>query len=66
MKSERRFAPPWSVEESPACFIISDVYCRALSLVMRMSRGDDEEEKEGENHAADCLCIHSCDADLRG
>ena len=37
----RRFPPPWSIEESLTCFIISDVYCRALSLIMRMSRGDE-------------------------
>jgi hypothetical protein len=28
--SERRFAPPWSVEEQPACFVLSDHNGQAL------------------------------------
>jgi hypothetical protein len=29
---ERRFPPPWSVEEQPACFVVRDViYIKAKS-----------------------------------
>jgi hypothetical protein len=29
----RRFAPPWSVEETDACFIVSDAHGQALAYV---------------------------------
>jgi hypothetical protein len=29
----RRFPPPWSVEERPACFIVSDANGQALAYV---------------------------------
>jgi hypothetical protein len=29
----RRFPPPWSVEEHPACFIVSDANGQALAYV---------------------------------
>jgi len=31
--ADRRFPPPWSVEERPACFIISDANGQALAYV---------------------------------
>ena len=33
MAEQRRFPPPWSVEERPACFIVSDVNGQALAYV---------------------------------
>ena len=30
---ERRFPPPWSVEETDACFIVSDANGQALAYV---------------------------------
>ena len=65
---ERRFPPPWSVEEQDACFVVRDRVGQPLAYVYfenelgRRTR----RSKEGENHAVDCLCIHSCDPDLRG
>jgi hypothetical protein len=37
----RRFPPPWSVEEQPACFVVRDQSGQALAYVSisRMSRG---------------------------
>jgi hypothetical protein len=29
----RRFPPPWSVEEQPACFVVRDANGRALAYV---------------------------------
>ena len=29
----RRFPPPWSIEERPACFIVSDANGQALAYV---------------------------------
>jgi hypothetical protein len=31
MPSERRFPPPWSVEETDACFIVRDANGQALA-----------------------------------
>ncbi len=31
--AERRFPPPWSVEETPACFIVRDASGQALAYV---------------------------------
>jgi hypothetical protein len=31
--SERRFPPPWSVEEQPACFVVRDHNGQALAYV---------------------------------
>ena len=37
---ERRFPPPWSVEETDACFIVRDANGRALRLcVLRGGAG---------------------------
>ncbi len=33
MPSSRRFPPPWSVEESAACFIVRDHHGQALAYV---------------------------------
>ena len=33
MTERRRFPPPWSVEERPACFIVSDANGQALANV---------------------------------
>ena len=33
MAEQRRFPPPWSVEERPACFIVSDANGQALAYV---------------------------------
>ena len=33
VKPSRRFPPPWTVEERPACFIISDANGQALAYV---------------------------------
>ena len=33
MAEQRRFPPPWSVEERPACFIVSDANGHALAYV---------------------------------
>ena len=33
MTEPRRFPPPWSVEECPACFIVSDANGQALAYV---------------------------------
>jgi hypothetical protein len=33
MIAQRRFPPPWSVEERPACFIVSDASGQALAYV---------------------------------
>jgi hypothetical protein len=33
MTTPRRFPPPWSVEERPACFIINDANGQALAYV---------------------------------
>jgi hypothetical protein len=33
MPSARRFPPPWSVEETDACFIVRDANWRALAYV---------------------------------
>jgi hypothetical protein len=33
MATPRRFPPPWSIEERPACFIVSDPNGQALSYV---------------------------------
>jgi endo-1,4-beta-D-glucanase Y len=30
---DRRFPPPWSVEERPACYIVNDANGRALAYV---------------------------------
>jgi hypothetical protein len=31
--TERRFPPPWSVEELDACFIVKDSACQKLAFV---------------------------------
>ena len=37
---ERRFPPPWSVDETDACFIVRDANGQALAYVYsRTSRG---------------------------
>jgi hypothetical protein len=33
MSSPRRFPPPWSVEEQPACFVVRDHTEQALAYV---------------------------------
>jgi len=33
MPSPRRFRPPWSVEEQPACFVVRDVNGETLAYV---------------------------------
>jgi hypothetical protein len=33
MVAQRRFLAPWSVEERPACFIVSDANGQALAYV---------------------------------
>lgn len=33
MPASRRFPPPWSIEERPACFIVSDANGQALAYV---------------------------------
>jgi hypothetical protein len=35
----RRFPPPWTVEERPACFVVRDRGGQALTFIMKMSRG---------------------------
>ena len=38
--TDRRFPPPWSVEETDACFILRDTNAQALAYVYsRTSRG---------------------------
>jgi hypothetical protein len=39
--TERRFPPPWSVEETDACFIVRDGNGQALTYVLL--RGDSDE-----------------------
>ena len=49
--------------------IISGPHCLALSLILyenELGRRTARRSKEGKRHAADCLCIRSRDADLRG
>ncbi|MFZ0721899.1 MAG: hypothetical protein WAM99_13640 [Xanthobacteraceae bacterium] len=31
--TERRFPPPWCIEETPACFIVKDGFGQALAYV---------------------------------
>ena len=35
----RRFPPPWSVEETDACFIVRDANGQALAYVCRQEKG---------------------------
>ena len=35
----RRFPPPWTVEETPNCFIVRDANGQALSLFVEYSLG---------------------------
>jgi len=35
----RRFPPPWSVEETDACFIVRDANRQALTSVCRQEKG---------------------------
>jgi hypothetical protein len=35
----RRFPPPWSVEETDACFIVRDANGQALTSVCRQEKG---------------------------
>ena len=44
----RRFPPPWSIEERPACFIVSDANKQALAYFYY-------EEEQGRRSAAKLL-----------
>jgi hypothetical protein len=35
----RRFSPPWSAEETDACFIVRDANGQALTSVCRQEKG---------------------------
>jgi hypothetical protein len=39
MPPARRFPPPWSVEETDACYIVRDANGRALACVYFEDRG---------------------------
>ena len=39
MPSARRFPPPWTVEETDACFIVRDANGQALACVYFEDRG---------------------------
>jgi len=49
--AQRRFPPPWSVEEGPACFIVKDGTGQALAYVYF-------EEELGWRSAAKLLTRH--------
>jgi hypothetical protein len=38
--NERRFPPPWSVDEQPACFVVRDHNGQALAYIMRRRPAD--------------------------
>ncbi len=46
--TERRFPPPWCIEETPACFIVKDGFDQALAFVHY-------EEEPGRRSAAKLL-----------
>jgi hypothetical protein len=46
--SDRRFPPPWSIEETAACFIVRDGFDQALAYVYY-------EEEPGRRSAAELL-----------
>jgi hypothetical protein len=48
VKPPRRFPPPWSIEETPTCFIIRDSNGQALAYVYH-------EEESGRRSAAKLL-----------
>ncbi len=48
MTETRRFPPPWSIEETPACFIVRDGTGQALAYVYY-------EEESGRRSAAKLL-----------
>ena len=48
MPYQRRFPPPWTVEERPACFIVKDANGQALAYVYY-------EEEPGRRSAANLM-----------
>ena len=58
MPSVRRFPPPWSVEETDACFIVRDANGQALAYVYF-------EEEPGRRSAAKLLTPRRGPADRR-
>ena len=48
MSSERRFPPPWCIEETPACLTVRDGFDQALAYVYH-------EEEPGRRSAAKLL-----------
>jgi hypothetical protein len=45
--SNRRFPPPWSVEETDACFIVRDANRQALAYVFRGGAGTAQQQDGG-------------------
>jgi hypothetical protein len=44
--TERRFPPPWSVEETAACFVVKDGAGQKLAYgYFEMSRGDERQPR---------------------
>jgi hypothetical protein len=44
----RRFPPPWSVEETDACFIVRDGNGQALAYASTLSRSRGDESRVGQ------------------
>jgi hypothetical protein len=68
--SNRRFPPPWAVEELDACFVVRDANGQALSYVYyenepgRRSAAKLLSKDEARRIAANVLSTHMADIDI--